>query len=234
MPYEHQFKMIIDGLANISADLVKWANHLDLRIDAMGLGASKRFSPAVHAAPPPRTVNQYRDMKDSLQHAAELLLDDANCMEGMVEHISTSLKLSPPLKPHVPDSADHILGKTVAEPDLIHLILGWQHLDLELLKTILKLYGLTPASHPLASHPGVSNDKRLCEEIVSWLKVISADLNTFTKNHGFPKSSGKLLIANPSSIRESLLNFEHQYHRLVEAYLLLLTVLPYHLKRANP
>ena len=233
MAHEHQFKAIADGLANTSADFVTWATHLDLRVDALGLGA-KHFAPTAHQLPPANRSLAYRHIKDSLQHAAALLMEDADCMEGMIEYISRSLKLAPPLKPQPPISAEATLRRPLDESELLHLILGWQHMDLGILKTILKLYGLRVSDHPHAAHPGASSDQRLCEEIVSWLKVLSTDLNNFVQNHGFPKASGQLLIANPSSAREALLNLENQYHRLVDAYLLLLPVLPYHLKRASP
>lgn len=234
MAHEHQFKAIVDGLANTSADFVIWATYLNLRLDALGLGATKHFNATKHQLPPANRSQPYREIKDSFQHAAELLMEDANCMEGMIEYVSKSLKLNPPLKPQAPISAEATLGRKLDESDLLHLILGWQHMDLGILKTILKLYGLRATDHPHPAHPGAATDQRLGEEIVSWLKVISTDLNNFIGSHGFPKSSGKLLDANPTSLREALLNFENQYHRLVDDYLLLLTVLPYHLKRASP
>src|SRR5215471_15408379 len=224
--HEHQFKEIADGLANTSADFVIWATYLNLRLDALGLGATQHFSATKHQPPPANRSQPYREIKDSLQAAAELLMEDANCMEGMIEYISKSLKLDPPLKPQAPLSAEATLGRKLDESDLLHLIRGWQHMDFGILKTILRLYGLRATDHPHPAHPGAASDQRLGEEIVSWLKVISTDLNNFIRSHGFPKSSGKLLVANPTSLREALVNFENQYHRLVDDYLLLLTVLP--------
>jgi hypothetical protein len=232
MPYEHQFRALADGLANTSADFAICASYLDLRIDALGLGS--HFNRARHQPPPSNTLVPYRDIKDSLQHAAELLMEDANCMEGMINHIAVTLKLNPPLEPEAPRSAEATLQRTLNEEDLLHLTLGWQQMDLGILKTILRLYGLRPIDHPQRSHPGVASDKRLCEEIVSWLKVLSTDLTNFVSIHRFGKTTGKLLVPDPASVREALLNLENQYHRLVDDYFLLLTVLPYHLKHRGP
>jgi len=234
VPHEHQLKAIVDGLANTSADFVIWATHLDLRLDALGIGDAAHFKPTKHESPKANTQKPYREMKDSLQEAAGLLMEDANCMEGMVEYVSKALKIDPPLKLQTPSSAEVILHRTLTESDLLHLILGWQHLDLGILKTLLKLYGLRPSDHPHPSHPGAASEKRLCEEIVGWLKVLSSDLTNFAKSHRFSKSNGKLLVPDSSSVHDALLNFENQYHRLVDAYLLLLTALPYHLKHASP
>jgi hypothetical protein len=67
---------------------------------------------------------------------------------------------------------------------------------------------------------------------VSWLAVIQADVNHFMAIQHFVKPAATNVPAAANE-HDALVNFEQQYHRLVDNYLLLLTVLPYHLFNAK-
>lgn len=226
--YEHQLKMLVDGFANTSRDFVTWAKFLDLRAKAIG---GECFQETPEIPPPPNNQQPYRPIQDSLQNAAELLADIGDCQEGMIIAVFRSLSL--PLNLVVPDPAETTLGRALTGLELLHLILGWQQLDLGLFKTFMRLYGLAPGDQPPRSHPGPTSDGRLSEEIVSWLVAISADANNFVSNQKFTKAS-KTPVSQPLSIPDALANLEQQYHRLVDNYFVLLPVLPYHLFLANP
>lgn len=229
--YEHQLKMLVDGFANTSSDFVTWAKFLDLR--AMAIDGVWPFEETPHISPPPNNRQPYRPIQDSLQNAAELLADIGDCQEGMIIAVFRSLSL--PFTLVVPDPAETTLGRALTGLELLHLILGWQQLDLGVFKTFMRLYGLAPGNQPQRLHPGPTSDDRLGEEIVSWLVAIQADANNFVKNQKFAKAAKTpLLVPQPASIHDALANFEQQYHRLVDNYLVLLTVLPYHLFLAKP
>jgi len=230
MPYEHQLKMLVDGFANTSVDFATWAEALDVRAAAVG-GQLFAGHGAKYVSPPPKNKKAYKALPDSLQNVATLLSDIADCQEGMVNHVSTALGLAIPLG--VPNPAETAMGKALTESELLHLILGWQQIDMGTFKTFMRLYGLTPADQPTRQSPGATSDQRLAEEIVNRLTVISADVNLFVNQQNFQKGG-----PNPppaaNTVHDALVNVEQQYHRLVDNYLVLLTVLPYHLKRANP
>lgn len=229
--YEHRLKMLVDGFANTSSDFVTWAKFLDLR--AMAIGGVWPFEETPHISPPPNNQQPYRPIQDSLADGAVRLADIGDCQEGMMAKTFKFLGL--PFTLVVPDPAEKTLGKSLTESELLHLILGWQQLDLGVFKTFMRLYGLAPGDQPQRLHPGPTSDPRLGEEIVSWLVAIQADANNFVANQKFTKSAQTpLLFTQPSSIHDALANLEQQYHRLVDNYLVLLTVLPYHLFLAKP
>jgi hypothetical protein len=230
VPYEHQLKMIVDGFRNTSQDFATWASFLDLRVDAMGGGPSARFQAARHSSPKPNSQQAYRPSHVSLQNAAMLLADVADCQAGMIADIS---KAYGP-QPAEPDFAEATLRKSLGEPELLHLILVWQQVDIGIFKTFMRLYGLEPSDPPLAPNPGPGGYNRLCEVIVSWLTVIDTDANNFVTNHKFAKKTPPTSLPAAATEHDALANFERQYHRLVNNYLLLFTVLPYHLFGANP
>jgi hypothetical protein len=230
MPYEHQLKMLVDGFENTSHDFAKWAEALDVRAAAIG-GQLFAGRGARHISPPPNNRQAYKALSVSLQNVATLLSDIADCQEGMVNHVSMALGLALPLG--VPNSAEITMGRALTESELLHLILDWQQMDLGTFKTFMRLYGLTPGDQPTRHSPGATSDQRLAEEIVSWLTVISADVNLFINQQNFPKG-GPHPPPAAATVHDALVNIEQQYHRLVNNYLVLLTVLPYHLKRANP
>lgn len=236
MAFEHQLKMIVDGFANTSRDFVKWAEFLDVRAHFVAQAMHvppQSFGPgARHVAPPPRNVTLYRETHVSLQDAATRLADIADCQTGMLNSVSPALKLNPALVPANPDFAENILGK-LDESQLLHLILGWQQQDIGIFKAFMRVYGLVPIDPPLAPHPGPGRADRLCEVIVSWLKVIQTDANHFVTIQHFNKPVPTIVPAAAND-HDALANFEKQYHRLVDNYLVLMTVLPYHLFVANP
>ncbi|MGC1676299.1 MAG: hypothetical protein WA740_02100 [Candidatus Binataceae bacterium] len=236
MPYEHQLKMIVDGFANTSHDFATWAKFLDLRVDALGFGPAQHFHGAPHVSPPPNSRQPYALPSVSLQNAATLLADIADCQAAMLP-MAHGLNL----RPADPDFAEKTLGKSLTDSQLLLLILNWQHLDIGIFKTFMRLYGLTPTDLPPAPQPGPSSEKRLCAVIVSWLEVINADVNSFVVNQNFlKKTPTPVLRANTYPVpggdayHDALANLEKHYHRLVDNYLLLLTVLPYHLLLADP
>ncbi len=238
MPYEHQLKKLVDGFENTSRDFATWATFLDLRVDAIGGGLSQYFDGKKHLPLPGQKKQDYPRIQDSLQKAAVLLADIGDCQEGMIKAVFDSLSLS--FAHFVPNPAEKTLSaklnRKLTESELLHLILGWQQLDLGIFKTFMRLYGLAPGDQPPTPHPGPTSDERLSAEIVSWLVVISTDANNFVTNQKFKKNTPPtpLLFPYIASIDEALANFEQQYHRLVDNYLVLLTVLPYHLFLANP
>lgn len=236
MPYEHQFKMIVDGFANTSHDFATWATFLDLRVDALHGVSAQHFHGAPHVSPPPNSSQPYPLPSVSLQNAATLLADIADCQAAM---LPTARGLN--LKPADPHFAEKTLGKSLADSELLLLILSWQHLDIGIFKTFMRLYGLTPTDSPPAPQPGPASEKRLCAIIVSWLRVINADVNSFVVNQKFHKtpptpvlSADTYPVPSGDAYHDALANLEKQYHRLVDNYLLLLTVLPYHLLLADP
>lgn len=233
MPYEHQLKKLVDGFENTSRDFATWAGFLDLRVDVIGGGSSKYFQGKKHLPLPGQKVKPYPLIQDSLQKAAVLLADIGDCQEGMIGASFKALGL--PLNLVVPDPAEKTLNQKLTESEHLHLILGWQQLDLGVFKTFMRLYGLAPGDQPQTLHPGPTSDERLSAEIVSWLEVISTDANNFVTNQNFQKAPPTpLLFPYIALIHDALANFEQQYHRLVDNYLVLLTVLPYHLFLANP
>lgn len=237
MPYEHQLKMIVDGFANTSHDFATWAKFLDLRVDVIGGGLADHFHGAPHVSPPPHSPKHpYPLPSVSLQNAAALLADIADCQAAMLP-MAHGLNL----RPADPDFAEKTLGKSLTDSQLLLLILSWQHLDIGIFKTFMRLYGLTPTDSPLAPQPGPASEERLCALIVSWLEVIDEDVNTFVVNQNFPKKTPTPVLradAYPvpggDAYHDALANLEKQYHRLVDNYLMLLSVLPYHLLLANP
>ena len=233
MPNEHQFHAIVSGFANTAADFKAWAEFLNIRVIAINPpppeAPPKLFDKTAnkHIPVPPRNVKAYRTVDDSIEDAAVKLADIADCQEAMIAHVAAGLGF-PFNPPTLPAPAQSMLGNPTG-PQLLHLILGWQQLDLGMFKTLMRLYGLVPSDPTVALHPGLTSDQRLAEVIVSWLAVIQADSNDFVTKQKFNKQQGPAPgLATP------LADLEQQYHRLVNNYLLLLAYLPYHLHRANP
>jgi len=233
MPNEHQFHTIISGFANTSADFKVWAEFLNIRVLAINLPPPapppQLFDKTAnkHIPVPPKNVKPYRMVDVSIEDAAVKLADIADCQEAMIAHVATGLGFA--FNPGtLPAPAQSALGGLTG-PQLLHLILGWQQLDLGIFKTLMRLYGLVPTDPTVALHPGLTSDQRLAEVIVSWLAVIQADANDFVTVQKLNKQQGpKPAQATP------LADLEQQYHRLVNNYLLLLAYLPYHLHGANP
>jgi len=233
MPNEHQFHAIVSGFANTAADFKAWAEFLNIRVIAINppppAPPPTLFDKTAnkHIPVPPRNVRPYRTVDVSIEDAAVKLADIADCQEAMIAHVAAGLGF-PFNPPTLPAPAQSMLGNPTG-PQLLHLILGWQQLDLGMFKTLMRLYGLVPSDPTVALHPGLTSDQRLAEVIVSWLAVIQADSNDFVTKQKFNKQQGPAPgLATP------LADLEQQYHRLVNNYLLLLAYLPYHLHRANP
>jgi hypothetical protein len=229
MPYENQFKMLADGFSNTSADFAAWAEAMDVRATIVG-GQPFHGHGAQHVPPPPRNVANYRPLPQSLHNAASLLADIADCQEGMINHVLAAFGVALPPKPN---TAENTIGRVLTESEILQLILNWQELDMGTFKTMMRLYGVTPEDHPARRSPGATSDQRLAEEIVSWLTVIRTDVNYFLVQQKLQKG-GPNVPTGLNSVHDALADIEQQYHRLVNNYLALLNLLPYHLKRANP
>jgi hypothetical protein len=227
--------MIADGFANTSKDFATWGKVLNLRADIVGkklrlLPPWPNFSGAQYVSPPPKP---YRATNVSLQEAAVRLADIADCQVAMLNSVSKALGLDPPLAPANPALAEAALGRVLTVSQLLHLILSWQQLDIGIFKTFMRVYGLVPENPPLAPHPGPNKDDRLCEVISSRLRVIQDDANGFVTLQHFTKPAATA-VPLADNDHDALANLEQQYHRLVDNYLLVLTVLPLHLFVATP
>jgi hypothetical protein len=227
MAYEHQLKMLADGFENTSADFAAWAKFLDLRIDSYGYPAANHFKGAPHISPPASHLHAYDPIAVSMQNAAELMRDIADYQGWMVADVSN---LGPAPNP---PKAEAAMSKTLYEFDLVNLILSWQQVDIGIFKTLMRLYGLIPGDLPPRLHPGPGTDDRWGALIVSWLSVIDTDVQNFVNNQRFTKGNATP-VTTASNLHDALVNFEEQYHRLVNNYLLLLTILPYHVFAAHP
>jgi len=233
MPNEHQFHTIISGFANTSADFKVWAEFLNIRVIAINppppAPPPRLFDKKAHKhiLVPPRNVTPYRTVDVSIEDAAVKLADIADCQEAMIAHVARGLGFV--FNPGtLPTPAETTLGPLTG-PQLLHLILGWQQMDLGIFKTLMRLYGLVPSDPTVALHPGLTSDQRLAEVIVSWLAVIRADSIDFVTVQRLNKQQGPV-----PGLGTPLADLEQQYHRLVNNYLLLLAHLPYHLHGANP
>ena len=240
MPYEHQYQMIADGFENTSRDFAKWAEFLNLRANIVGkkLGLPgppfPNFKATTYDEPQPGNVAAYPAINVSLQKAAGFLADIADCQVAMLNSVSTTLGLNPPLTPAKPVPAETTLGPTLTVSQLLHLILSWQQLDIGIFKAFMRVYGLVPEHHPLAPHPGPGKDDRLAAVILARLKVIKDDANSFVNIQHFAKPAPTALTTPGATEHDALANLEQQYHRLVDNYLVVLTVLPFHLFVAAP
>jgi hypothetical protein len=230
VPYEHQYQMIADGFENTSRDFAKWAEFLNLRADIVG---QPHFAGAKYDRPKPKP---YPATNVSLQAAAASLADIADCQVAMLNSVSKALVgLVPPLAPAKPDPAETTLGKALTASELLHLILSWQQLDIGIFKAFMRVYGLVHENPPLAPHPGPGKDDRLAKVISSRLNVIQTDANNFVIAQKFAKPAPTaLFFPAANNDHDALVNLEQQYHRLVDNYLLVLTVLPFHLFVATP
>jgi hypothetical protein len=233
MPNEHQFHALVSGFANTSADFKTWAEFLNIRVMMINAPAPppKLFDRTAHKhiPVPPWKVKAYRALDVSIEDAATKLADIADCQEAMIATVAAAFGFA--FAPGtLPPPAQTTLG-ALTGPQLLHLILGWQQLDLGIFKTLMRLYGQVPSDPTIALHPGLTSDQRLAEVIVSWLVVIQADANDFVTVQNFNKQQGP---KPPQPGNTPLADLEQQYHRLVNNYLLLLAFLPYHLHRANP
>ena len=221
MANEHLLKTIVNLLENFSDDCDALGDWLNRRVP----NAANHYQRVPFIPPKPPAGNVFPPPIDHFRQAANLMDAVAGRNEDVARLVLHTIPANPGPMPG-----------PVTDEEAMRSIVDWLIVASGSLKTVLRLYGAEPSPGPSFSHPGALSEKRLCAEIVSWLKKISDDSDRFARSQGItrpvpPPPPYSTVPANPTNtLNEYLLRLQQGIRKQAEDLVQMTFGLPSHLK----